>query len=76
MTLSLVTTSLSLGQALSVRSIRLLTKSPQNVQSLQEAGIHISGTHPLVVDPGTDERLRRRYAEKIQQGHRIPPAYT
>jgi GTP cyclohydrolase II len=63
-------------QDLSVRSIRLLTNSPQKVQSLQEAGIHISGTHPLMVDPGTNERLRRRYAEKIQQGHRIPPEYT
>jgi GTP cyclohydrolase II len=63
-------------QDLKVRSIRLLTNSPQKVQSLQAAGIHISGTHPLTVDPGTNERLRRRYAEKIQQGHRIPPEYT
>jgi GTP cyclohydrolase II len=61
---------------LQVRSIRLLTNSPQKVEGLQAAGIHISGTHPLTVDPGTNERLRRRYAEKIQQGHRIPSEYT
>jgi GTP cyclohydrolase II len=61
---------------LQVRSIRLLTNSPQKVEGLQAAGIHISGTHPLAVDPGTNERLRRRYAEKIQQGHRIPSEYT
>jgi len=63
-------------QDLRVRSVRLLTNSPQKVQNLQAAGIHISSTHPLTVDPGTNERLRRRYAEKIQQGHRIPPEYT
>jgi GTP cyclohydrolase II len=57
-------------------SIMLLTNSPQKVEGLQAAGIHISGTHPLVVDPGTNERLRRRYAEKTQQGHDIPLAYT
>jgi GTP cyclohydrolase II len=61
---------------LGVDSITLLTNSPQKVEGLQAAGIHISGTHPLVVDPGTNERLRRRYAEKRQQGHRIPSAYT
>ena len=61
---------------LQVRSIRLLTNSPQKVEGLQAAGIHILGTHPLTVDPGTNERLRRRYAEKIQQGHCIPSEYT
>jgi GTP cyclohydrolase II len=59
-----------------VRSIRLLTNSPQKVERLQAAGIPIAGTYPLTVDPGTNERLRRRYAEKLQQGHRIPPEYT
>jgi GTP cyclohydrolase II len=61
---------------LRIHSIRLLTNSPQKVEHLQAAGILISGTQPLTVDPGTNERLRRRYAEKIQQGHRIPSAYT
>jgi GTP cyclohydrolase II len=61
---------------LAVRSIRLLTNSPQKVEGLQAAGIPISGTHPLAVDPGTNARLRQRYAEKIQQGHHIPSAYT
>jgi GTP cyclohydrolase II len=49
----------------------LLTKNPQKVVHLQAAGIPISGTHPLAVDPGTTERLRRRYAEKSQQSHRL-----
>jgi GTP cyclohydrolase II len=61
---------------LGVRSIRLLTNSPQKVEALQAAGIPIAGTHPLVVDPEANERLRRRYAEKLQQGHRIPSEYT
>jgi GTP cyclohydrolase II len=61
---------------LGVHSIRLLTNNPQKVEHLQAAGILISGTQPLTVDPGTNERLRRRYAEKIQQGHRIPSEYT
>jgi GTP cyclohydrolase II len=61
---------------LEVRSIRLLTNSPQKVEGLQAAGIPVAGIHPLAVDPGTNERLRRRYAEKAQQGHRIPSAYT
>jgi GTP cyclohydrolase II len=61
---------------LGVHSIRLLTNSPQKVERLQAAGIHISGTHPLAVDPGTNAQLRRRYAEKVQQGHRIPLEYT
>jgi GTP cyclohydrolase II len=59
-----------------VRSIRLLTNNPQKVEGLQAAGIPITGTHPLAVDPGTNARLRRRYAEKIQQGHRLPLEYT
>jgi GTP cyclohydrolase II len=59
-----------------VRSIRLLTNSPQNVAGLQATGIPIAGTHPLAVDPGANARLRQRYAEKAQQGHRIPPEYT
>jgi GTP cyclohydrolase II len=61
---------------LGVHSITLLTNNPQKVEGLQAAGIHIAGTHPLAVDPGTNERLRRRYAEKRQQGHDIPSAYT
>ena len=61
---------------LEVHSIRLLTNSPRKVQHLQAEGILISGTQPLTVDPGTNERLRRRYAEKMQQGHHIPPEYT
>jgi GTP cyclohydrolase II len=61
---------------LGVRSIRLLTNNPQKIQALQAAGIPLTGTHPLAVDPGANERLRQRYAEKVQQGHRIPSEYT
>jgi GTP cyclohydrolase II len=35
-------------------------------QYTSAAGIPLTGTHPLAVDPGTNERLRRRYAEKVQ----------
>jgi GTP cyclohydrolase II len=61
---------------LGVRSIRLLTNSPQKVEALQAAGIPVAGTHPVAVDPGANAWLRQRYAEKAQQGHRIPSAYT
>jgi GTP cyclohydrolase II len=61
---------------LGVRAIRLLTNSPQKVEALQAAGLPVAGTHPLAVDPGANERLRRLYADKIQQGHRIPSEYT
>jgi GTP cyclohydrolase II len=70
------TSAAEILQDLRVCSIRLLTDSLHNVQSLQAAGIPIAGTHPLTVDPGSNERLRRRYAENIQQGHRIPLEYT
>jgi GTP cyclohydrolase II len=70
------TSAAAILRDLEVDSITLLTNNPQKVEGLQAAGIHISGTHPLVVDPGTNERLRRRYAEKRQQGHDIPFAYT
>jgi GTP cyclohydrolase II len=70
------TSAAAILRDLGVRSIRLLTNSPQKVESLQAAGISIVGTHPLAVDPGTNERLRRLYADKMQQGHRIPSEYT
>jgi GTP cyclohydrolase II len=57
-------------------SITLLTNNPQKVVHLPAAGIPIAGTYPLAVDPGTNEGLRRRDAEKSQQGHRLPPEYT
>jgi GTP cyclohydrolase II len=61
---------------LGVRSIRLLTNSPQKVEALQAAGIPVTGTHPLAVDPGANARLRRLYADKMQHGHHIPSEYT
>jgi len=70
------TSAAAILRDLGVRSIRLLTNNPQKVEGLQAAGIPIAGTQPLAVDPGTNARLRRRYAEKRQQGHRIPSEYT
>jgi GTP cyclohydrolase II len=61
---------------LGVRSIRLLTNNPEKSEGLQAEGIAIAGTQALTVDPGTNARLRRRYLEKRQQGHRIPSEYT
>jgi GTP cyclohydrolase II len=61
---------------LGVRSVRLLTNSSRKVEGLQAAGIPIMGTHPLAVDPGANARLRRLYADKVHQGHRIPSEYT
>ena len=70
------TSAAAIVRDLGVHSITLMTNSPQKVEGLQAAGIQISGTHPLAVDPGANERLRRRYAEKKQLGHDIPAAYT
>jgi GTP cyclohydrolase II len=70
------TSAAAILRELGVRSIRLLTNNPAKSESLQAAGIPIIGTQALAVDPGTNAQLRRRYAEKVQQGHRIPPAYT
>jgi GTP cyclohydrolase II len=56
---------------LAVQSVTLMSNSPQKVDSLQAAGITISGTQPLLLDPGTNESLRRRYEDKIRQGHRM-----
>jgi GTP cyclohydrolase II len=70
------TSAAAILRDLGVRSITLLTNSPQKVEALQAAGIPIAGTHPLAVDPGTNERLRRRYAEKVRQGHRISSEFT
>jgi GTP cyclohydrolase II len=61
---------------LGVRSVRLLTNSSRKVEGLQAAGIPIMGTHLLAVDPGANARLRRLYADKVHQGHRIPSEYT
>jgi GTP cyclohydrolase II len=56
---------------LGVKSVRLMTNSPQKVAGLQAAGINITGTQPLVLDPGANERLRRNYEDKIARGYRI-----
>jgi GTP cyclohydrolase II len=61
---------------LGVGSVWLLTDSPQKVEALQAAGLPLVGTHPLAVDPGANVRLRRLYADKIYQGHRIFSEYT
>ena len=69
------TSAAAILRDLGVRSIRLLTNSPQKVAGLQAAGIPLTGTYPLAVDPGANERLRQLYADKIHQGHHIPSEY-
>ena len=56
---------------LGVMSIRLMTSSPQKIASLQEAGVQIAGTQPLVLDPGANARLRRTYEDKNARGYGI-----
>jgi GTP cyclohydrolase II len=54
-----------------VKSVQLMTNSPHKVAGLQAAGITITGTQALVLDPGANERLRRTYEDKIARGYRI-----
>jgi GTP cyclohydrolase II len=56
---------------LGILSVRLMTNSPQKIASLRAAGITIAGTQPLLLDPGDNDMLRRRYEDKIAQGHRL-----
>jgi GTP cyclohydrolase II len=56
---------------LGITSVRLLTNSPQKVAGLQAAGINIVGKQPLLLDPGTNERIRRSYEDKNARGYRI-----
>jgi GTP cyclohydrolase II len=58
-------------QDLGVNSVVLMTNSPHKTGSLQAAGITIAGTRPLVLEAEANDRLRRFYADKIAQGHRI-----
>lgn len=57
---------------LGIRSVVLMTNSPRKMEGLQAAGIPIVDTRPVALDPGTDEALRRFYADKMAQGHRLP----
>ncbi len=58
-------------QDLCVQSVVLMTNSPQKIESLQAAGITVSGTQPVALDLSANERLRQFYEDKIAQGHRI-----
>jgi GTP cyclohydrolase II len=58
-------------QDLGVRSVVLMTNSPHKVESLQAAGIPITGTRPLVLASDASNRLQRFYEDKRAQGHRI-----
>jgi GTP cyclohydrolase II len=58
-------------QDLGVKSVVLMTNSPHKTDSLQAAGITITGTRPLVLESDASNRLRRFYEDKIAQGHRI-----
>ncbi len=56
---------------LDVRSVVLMTNNPHKRESLQTAGIPITATQSLVLDPGNNDMLRRTYEDKIQRGHHI-----
>jgi GTP cyclohydrolase II len=56
---------------LGIKSVRLMTNSPQKIAGLQAAGSNIVGTQPLLLDPGTNERIRRSYEDKNARGYRI-----
>ena len=58
-------------QDLGVKSVVLMTNSSHKTDSLQAAGIPITDTRPLVLEPDASNRLRRFYEDKIAQGHRI-----
>ena len=58
-------------QDLGVKSVVLMTNSPHKIGSLQVAGITVSATRPLILEPEASDRLRRFYEDKIAQGHRI-----
>ena len=65
------TSAAAILQDLGVKSVMLMTNSPHKIGSLQEAGITVSGTRPLILDADASERLKRFYEDKIAQGHRI-----
>jgi GTP cyclohydrolase II len=56
---------------LGISSVQLMSNSPQKSAGLEAAGITIVGTLPLVLDPGTNERQRRNYEDKIRRGYNI-----
>jgi GTP cyclohydrolase II len=58
-------------QDLGVKSVVLMTNSPHKIESLQAAGITVSGNQPVALDLSANERLRQFYEDKIAQGHRI-----
>jgi GTP cyclohydrolase II len=58
-------------QDLGIKSVVLMTNSPHKIGSLQVAGITVSATRPLILEPEASDRLRRFYEDKIAQGHRI-----
>jgi GTP cyclohydrolase II len=58
-------------QDLGVKSVVLMTNSPHKIGSLQVAGITVSATSPLILEPEASDRLRSFYEDKIAQGHRI-----
>jgi GTP cyclohydrolase II len=65
------TSAAAILQDLGVKSVMLMTNSPHKIGSLQEDGITVSGTRPLILDADASERLQRFYEDKIAQGHRI-----
>lgn len=56
---------------LKVKSITLLTNSPQKVGGLQDAGITVSGTRQVFLENVDNEILTQTYLDKIKRGHLI-----
>ncbi|MBM3223087.1 MAG: GTP cyclohydrolase [Candidatus Tectomicrobia bacterium] len=66
------TSAAAILQELGVASVLLLTNSPNKIQHLRQAGIHIAATRPVALDRDVHTHLHRFYDDKIAQGHHIP----
>jgi 3,4-dihydroxy 2-butanone 4-phosphate synthase/GTP cyclohydrolase II len=56
---------------LKVKSIVLITNSPEKVQTLEQAGVKVSGTRGAVIDVQGNETLKAYYADKQAKGHHL-----
>ena len=56
---------------LGVASVRLLTNNPAKAQALQRLGLHVSGSEPVLIEPGADNvGYLRTKASRL--GHHLP----
>lgn len=58
-------------KVLQVNSIVLLSNSPEKERALMDSGIRISGSIPVILDPGSNHLQRNNYLDKINHGHHI-----